>query len=344
MKKILIINNSSFFGGAERFIVTTLNKLKDRYDLFYAVMDSTLYSMLPKDKTYLFKGKSLLNEYFELKKIIGEIQPDVLLYNGSSIFYLMPLFLKYKQILYRHSTDRYAPRSRRWLYKLIMAISYYNADLTIHVSNYSLREQKIKRNRGICIHNGIEIESFLSHEVNNTFTVLFCGRLEESKGLIPIVKAFKKIPNNIARLWIVGDGSLRDFVESNICDNIQYFGFRTDVGAFYKETDALILMSSFENFPISILEAMSRSIPIITTGVGGISEMVKDSYNGLVIPLSISEIIKAIERMSSDRIGSLCMGNNAYKYCKDNFTIEKKVDEISFALNKVLNNEDWDRL
>lgn len=335
MRKVLVINNGPFFGGAERFIISTLQGLSNSFSLYYLVLDQTLASMLPKDRTYRFANNKLIDEYFVLKRVVAEVEPDILLFNGGSTFYLMPFFRHYIQILYRHSTDLYAPCSRRKFYKWIMSIAYRTADLTIHVSDYSYQEQRVKRDKGLCIHNGIQITPPITHKENSVFTVLFCGRLEESKGIIPIVNAFKQIPKEVARLRIVGTGSLTEWVKDNVCDTIEYFGFRNDVNEFYKETDALILMSQFENFPISILEAMSCSIPIITTGAGGIAEMVKDAYNGLIIPPTVLAIKSAVIKMASNRQETVDMGKRAYDLCCEQFDVEKKITEIQLAIETV---------
>lgn len=337
MKKILIISSTPFFGGAEQFIVSTLTKLETDYELYFFVADNkTAMKLGDRNNIYIPTDTSLLCQLRELYKLVKKIRPDLLLFNGSNISYFLPFFKKYKSIYYRHTTNLYAPKRRRWLFKLIMNWLYLSASLTIHVSKYSLSEQKV--GRGICIHNGIDVHPQIMRvkSANAPLNVLFCSRLERAKGIREIVTAFNAISPEVAQLTIIGNGSEKDWVSDNLTKNIEYLGFQKEVAHFYKKADVMILMSEFENFPISVIEAMNYSLPIITTGAGGISEMVRDGYNGFVIKANPQEIINAIEKLNRDRNLLKCMGENSHTFCMKNLDIDYKAREIAEAIHKIL--------
>lgn len=344
MANILIISSTPFFGGAEQFIINTLTKLEIVHNVNYIVRCKELADKLPHNKTAIFKSSSIFKQIKEIKQSAKIIKADILLFNGSNIAYSLPVFKKHKTIYYRHTTNLYVPKPRRWLFEIIMNCLYRNANLTIHVSKYSLSEQK--KGKGIYIHNGIVpvSEKIESNGRIEPLKVLFCSRLEKAKGIHEIITAFKQIKPATAHLTIIGTGNEKNWVEQNVCGNIKYLGFQKEVSKFYQEADVMILMSEFENFPISVIEAMSYGLPIITTGAGGISEMVKDYYNGLIITSDTSEIINAVNLLNSDRKLLKNMGENSRDFCIQHLNLNDKVEEIHQAIESVLNNENRDRL
>lgn len=336
MKKILIVSNVPFWGGGENFIAETLSRLSVYFDLRYIVLNEQLYNILPKEERFRFRNKRLWGQYRELIEIKKREKPDLILFNGGSIFYFLP-FICCRKVLYRHSTDKYAPSLWRWLYKIVMNIAYYFADMTIHVSEYSRSEQLLNKDKSICIHNGIELTKPIKRsDVHSPLKILYCSRLEESKGIRLVIEAFKQIDKNMAELHVIGTGSLERWVKENASECVKIWGFRNDVETFYRSSDAMILMSEYENCPISVLEAMSYSLPIITSGAGGIAEQVKDGYNGLITERTPEAIKKAVLQLVDNPTKCIEMGENAYVICRESFDICKKVKDIYHTIEKVL--------
>ena len=136
----------------------------------------------------------------------------------------------------------------------------------------------------------------------------------------------KKEPN--AQLILVGDGPERHKIERlidklDLRPNILVTGYRSDVAEMMNCADALVLCSETENAPLTILEGMSRGLPIIATNVGGIPELVQDGENGLLVPLKHpEEIAEAALRLNADEKLLTKMSDNArntvlQKYTKD---------------------------
>jgi glycosyltransferase involved in cell wall biosynthesis len=121
---------------------------------------------------------------------------------------------------------------------------------------------------------------------------LFLGRIEKNKGifdLLEVIKDNKNFLNNKFLLYVGGDGEtnkLIEFVEKNNLQNLVKFEGWVS-GEKKKELlsvcDVYILPSYNEGLPIAILEAMSYGMPIISTTVGGIPEVVSNNENGFLI-------------------------------------------------------------
>lgn len=165
---------------------------------------------------------------------------------------------------------------------------------------------------------------------------LFMGRLEVYKGLIDLISAFHLIQNNNIVLLIVGDGSLRQYVEDNvkINKNIRYVGRRVDkeVIESYYLSDVLVLPSHFEPWGLVVNEAMAVGKPVLVSDrVGCIDDLIVPYKTGLITKAqSIDELQSAIEWMTDNLEKRMMMGNNAKKLMA-NWTLENEARNICKA-------------
>lgn len=128
---------------------------------------------------------------------------------------------------------------------------------------------------------GVSRESFVFASV---------GRLTPVKGHRYLLSAFATISNQRSglHLVIVGDGPLEDALRSQAADlgiekRVHFVGFRPDVPGILKSSSAMVLPSLQEGLPVTILEAMVCSCPVIATGVGGVPSVVIDEETGLLV-------------------------------------------------------------
>lgn len=143
--------------------------------------------------------------------------------------------------------------------------------------------------------------------------LLFVGYLIPRKGvkfLIEAVSIIEKRKKHRVLLKIVGQGPQKEELEYlvnelGLSDRVKFFGHLPngpELFAIYRESDIFIMPSfSGEGFPRVLYEAMSQSIPIVTTDVCGISTKMKDRENAILIPPESPEAIaKAIEKLIID--------------------------------------------
>jgi glycosyltransferase involved in cell wall biosynthesis len=130
----------------------------------------------------------------------------------------------------------------------------------------------------------------ISHSPYSNY-FLFVGKLEKSKGVMNLVKAFGQIREKTdARLLIAGEGSLEDpikrFIEQNSLDDLVIcIGFIPNgkLYSFRRDARALIIPSTGpENSPLVALEALSVGTPVIASNVGGLPEIVSKVDNRLI--------------------------------------------------------------
>jgi glycosyltransferase involved in cell wall biosynthesis len=159
-------------------------------------------------------------------------------------------------------------------------------------------------------------------------TILFMGNIVKQKGVDDLIIAFKEIlkvrPNAI--LELAGDGDISAYKNATRdIPNIRFLGWINES----QRLDALSRASVYclpsynEGLPMSILEAMSAGLPIISTNVGGIPEMVIPDINGyLVNPGSPKEIAENIMKIIQNPVIAKRLGNESKKLHSSLFSTE----------------------
>jgi glycosyltransferase involved in cell wall biosynthesis len=149
--------------------------------------------------------------------------------------------------------------------------------------------------------------------------VLQVGSLDVRKGsdrLLEAVAMLRRSGLDLA-LWFAGDGPLRETlrarsVELGVHADVHLLGHRTDVNALWAAADIACLASHREGMPYSLLEAMAWGLPIVSTSVDGIPEIIEDGSSGrLVGPADVSGLAAAIADLLGDRARRIRYGRAA---------------------------------
>ena len=146
------------------------------------------------------------------------------------------------------------------------------------------------------------------------------------KRVLDVISIFKKINQKIeSQLFMIGEGP--DLLKAkkmvnryDLNESVIFAGKSKNIEGFLKKTDLFLLPSETESFGLVALEAMSFSVPIITTNVGGIVELVINNENGYNCAVGdIDDMaLKAINLLSSDQLYS--------KFSKSSFLYSRKYD------------------
>jgi glycosyltransferase involved in cell wall biosynthesis len=153
------------------------------------------------------------------------------------------------------------------------------------------------------VNNMVDKPEFVKKYSSNRSIIqfLFLGRIGENKGifdLLEVIKDNKEYLNNKFLLYIGGDGETDKLIEFVAKSGLQHLvNFEGWVSGEKKKEllsicDVYILPSYIEGLPVSILEAMSYGMPIISTTVGGIPEVVSNKENGFLMEPGDKQSIK----------------------------------------------------
>jgi glycosyltransferase involved in cell wall biosynthesis len=209
---------------------------------------------------------------------------------------------------------------------------------------YARRSETLRRyrDRVTVIPNGVDTRKFNpgvnGDPVRERYglrgkVVLFVGALTRwhgYKGLDVLLKAFRTVKDRLgdARLVVVGDGPMRDVYEGlareyGLGSSVTFAGYADDstLPLYYAACDLLVLPSkdSSEGFGLVLLEAMASGKAVIGTKVGGITEVIKDSENGVIVnPHDFDALVIAIVLLLEDDNVRRRMGANGRRFAELN--------------------------
>lgn len=153
---------------------------------------------------------------------------------------------------------------------------------------------------------------------NNCFKMLFLGELGKRKGIYDLLDVVAELNEHDIQLYCGGngdvDGILKRVKDLKIEDKFKYLGW---VGGDSKidllnKCDVFVLPSYNEGLPISVLEAMSYGMPIVSTKVGGIPEIVLNGENGFMVePGDKKGLCDALLKLKDDKSLRRVMGEKS---------------------------------
>jgi glycosyltransferase involved in cell wall biosynthesis len=125
--------------------------------------------------------------------------------------------------------------------------------------------------------------------------------------------------------------------EEGVHSSIRFLGYVADTPALLAAMDIFLMASTWEGLPASVLEAMHAGVPIITTSVGGIPELVTHEQEALMInPSSRQEISAAVIRLAEDATLRTQLAENAQSRAQREFTLEKMMRKTEELYERVL--------
>ena len=158
--------------------------------------------------------------------------------------------------------------------------------------------------------------------------ILFAGNICKRKGVYDLIEAVKCLQHRNIKVNIYGDGDVRDLKEvireSNLEDIVSIRGWvpYACIGNIYNGMDIFVLPSYMEGLPMSILEAMGKGIPVISTNIGGIPEAVLQGQNGFIVePGDIKGLAEKLELLICNEKLRLSMGKKSREIVEEKFSI-----------------------
>ncbi len=160
------------------------------------------------------------------------------------------------------------------------------------------------------------------------------GRLEFEKRIdlaLNILSGLKKIRKDVYFLFL-GDGSLENEMRekikaNNLGENCKILGFLPNAKAYMSYFDLLLIPSDREGMPLSLWEAMANGVPVVSTDVGGIREIIKKENCGLLFPKgNVEEGIQILNSLLNNYEKRRMMSKNAVE------AIEKRYNNKIFGL------------
>jgi len=139
--------------------------------------------------------------------------------------------------------------------------------------------------------------------------VLSVSRLEKEKNielaLLSFSEVFKKFPDT--GFIIVGEGGLKkDLInivkKNNLEKNVIFVGWQEDTPSFYKSADIYFSTSNYEGYGISMLEAVLSFLPVVSTDVGVVGDVLVNNVNSIICPVGDKKCLSdALVKLMEDK-------------------------------------------
>jgi len=322
MKIIHLISGCFGQGGAERLVADLAEaQIKLGHDVIICTYrDLNKNSLLIPSgvKHHSFGKKKGLspNLVFAIKSYLKTEKPDIVNCHLPAVFlYLIPslLFCKNIKFFYTIHNDPIQEESRPFVRALrkhfinngrlqFIAISETiksSFEVLYGVSGIEMiynGRRKIDKSPAF---ENVNKEVDLYKRDKDTKVFVAVGRLTSVKNHKLMIESFAKHRLDNIVLLILGQGDQTQF-NNVFSNNVHLLGPKDNVYDYLYCADAFCMSSTYEGFPISIIEAMSIGLPIISTKVGGIPDIIKEEENGfLSSSLEVDDYVNVITKYLS---------------------------------------------
>jgi glycosyltransferase involved in cell wall biosynthesis len=173
------------------------------------------------------------------------------------------------------------------------------------------------------------------------------GRLVPIKNHQLFIEAAERVSQEIdnAHFLIVGDGELRAKLEGMVAekhlrDRVSFTGWQRELAEIYADLDLLVISSTNEGTPVSIIEAMAAGVAVVSTRVGGVADLLEEGRLGLLVPAEDHQALaEAIIR--SYRQPDPARTEQASQVAMEKYSAERLVEDIRALYLKCLGEIDF---
>ncbi|MDD3626495.1 MAG: glycosyltransferase family 4 protein [bacterium] len=231
----------------------------------------------------------------------------------------------------------------------IITVSYVDRDILIN-KRFATSNDIVTINNGVDFNYyqktapDIELKkSFGIPEKNKVITMV--ARFVPQKGIHYFIQTASEVikTHPDTTFVLVGDGFLfskmKELVRDlNLKNNVKFLGIRKNIKEILSFTDIFLLTSLWEGLPLTLLEAMSMSIPVISSEVNGTIELIKNGVNGyLVKPGNVKGYTDRVRHLLQNPYYLELMGNAGRLIIEERYGIQKMIDKTYNLYFEVFN-------
>lgn len=305
-----------------------------------------------------------IRSFFKLYHHFYKNRPDIVHLNSSKIGGLGALAARLAGVkkifftIHGFAFNENRPVFQRWIIGLLSWLSMMFCTDIIFISDIEKKRVAnwpLVKNKVHLVHNGINIPKYLTQTearkeigdilslseniFENKIVIGSVGEMIKNKGFAYSIQAVRNLKDCI--YIIIGDGeeqnkleTLADFQNEGRIKKIFFTGFLQNAAHYMKAFDIFIQPSLKEGMPYTILEAGLANLPVITTRVGGIPEVIENDKNGILIsPKNIEEISEALKNLIDKPHIRELLGTNLRKDVEEKFSLERMVRETVVLYN-----------
>ena len=138
---------------------------------------------------------------------------------------------------------------------------------------------------------------------------------------------------------MAGDGELLEGCRKRISQQdlpVTVLGWQSDIEKVLSAADIVVLTSDNEGTPLSLIQAGMAGLPVVTTNVGSVPEIVLEGVTGIITDLDVQEIANALEKLATDKALRERLGLAAQEFTLANFGVQRLVHDHEELYKKLL--------
>ncbi|MCW1147828.1 glycosyltransferase [Flavobacterium lacisediminis] len=345
-------------GGAERMAVTIANRLAEEVafsGLVVTRLEGGLKNTINKKVGYAFVNKMKAIDFsalFRLRTFIKTNKVNTVHAHGSSYFFAVLLKLTMPSVqIFWHDHFGNRVKSQEGYFLLRFFSVFFSCVFTV---NEALKDWAQKK---LWVKNVEFLSNFTSDsEVEIPVTILngtpnkrivFLANLHHPKNHILALKSFlaSKIANEGWTLHLIGKDKLDDYSEdlkdfikqNNLKEAVFIYGSCNDVKSILNQAKVGILVSSYEGFPVTLLEYGMAGLTVISSNVGYCSTIIQNEVTGYLIASdNEAQLQSALIKIANESHKNDGLAKNLNTFVKANYAPEKVIQKIIDAYQKNL--------
>ena len=231
-----------------------------------------------------------------LHNTIKRINPDVINSHSSrTLRYLivLPITKKYKIVHTITNNPKVYNPKLYYLYKYRMHQKSWNitfVGISDIVSDTLSQVYSYDRKKIETIYNGIKLVGTDKNVIKN-IDLFTCAGLTDVKNQTLLIKVMSRLQDLNLNLYIAGDGPnmarlKKEAHELGIADSVVFLGNVENPYPYYKRARYFVLSSLSEGNPLCVIEAMSAGLPVISSSVGGVPDLIEENVNGFLFNIN----------------------------------------------------------
>ncbi len=315
--------------------------------------------------------------YKRIKEIIREFKPDIVHTHASKAGALgrkaaqscgVPIIL---HTFHGHVFHSYFGKVKTTLFKQIEKRLARKSDAIVAIS--AIQKEELSKIHKICnadkmkvIPLGFDLQIFKEKKetvrakvrtefniASDEIAIAIIGRLAPVKNhafFLDVIEEVLARTHKKIKCFIVGDGTEREWIEDRVNqlnkkhpNSIEMTSWIKDVASFNAGMDVICLTSKNEGTPVSLIEAQASGVPVITTNVGGVKDIILEGETGFVVEADDKEMfIKKLIELIEDENKRLKMSQNGWSHVEEKFhytTLVKNMTKLYHDLIELKKNE-----
>jgi glycosyltransferase involved in cell wall biosynthesis len=321
--RIVQLIDSLHPGGAERMALNLANGLVTEIEfsgLMVTREEGGLHQLVENETPYLFLKRNSVLDLKALKKAVvwlKENQVDIIHAHGTSLFFAVLCklwFHKIKIIWHDHHGNRNKTNAfKKGYFSLIQLfvskVFVVNNNIKNWISKlFFLKSVFVVPN--FVVQSQLNIDLHLKGEDGKR--MICVANFRDPKNHQFLIEVFNesKIFKNGWTLHLIGNVSDEDYFQKlttkihqlNLSNYVLIYQGQIDVASYIKACDVGVLTSTFEGFPVTLLEYGLNGVLVIASNVGNNAEIISNGNEGWVIPLDLTQFAKKISEVTNDKI------------------------------------------